>query len=195
MRTTSIAITPMRLLLSAGALLLAVAVGATAATAGGAGAGATSPVAAGGAATTLVPTAADLALAANTSTANVTAAPARDRGLLRRFLGHAERVQITVATAKGDKTILYVRGQITALSSTSVTITMKDTATQSFTIDTATKVREKGKAVQPSGLATGERAMVLGLQNPDGSYTAKLIRAAVAAAPGPAAPASAAPSN
>ncbi|MHB8460444.1 MAG: DUF5666 domain-containing protein [Candidatus Limnocylindrales bacterium] len=194
MRTTSIAITPMRLLLSAGALLLAVAVGATAATAGGASA--TSPVAAGGAATALVPTAADLALAANTSTANVTAAPARDRGgLLRRFLGHAERVQITVATAKGDKTILYVRGQITALSSTSVTITMKDKATQSFTIDTATKIREKGKAVQPSGLATGERAMVLGLQNLDGSYTAKLIRAAVPAAPGPAAPASAVPSN
>ena len=190
-------ISPTRLFLGAGALVLAAAVGATAATAGAfaptSSAGAPAVAASGSANSALGPTAADLALAANTSTANVAAARVAGRGgFVGRLLRRSERIEFTIPTATGNRTILYVRGQITSLSATSITMTLKDGSTQSYTIDSTTKVREKGKAEQASALTTTERAIVLGVKNADGSYTAKLIRVVV---PATTAPATAAPTN
>jgi uncharacterized protein DUF5666 len=110
----------------------------------------------------------------------------RGGGLLRLLIGRTERAEITGATADGTRTILYVRGQIAALSASSITITLRDGTTQVFTIDATTTVRERGKPVKASDLATGDRAMAFGTRNADGTYTARLIRCVRQAAARPA---------
>jgi hypothetical protein len=114
-------------------------------------------------------------------------------GLRRLLIGKTERAEIRIATDAGTKTILYVKGQIGAVSGSSITINLSDGRHETFTIDSATLVREKGKPITPAGLQTGEKAMVFGLRNADGSYTARLIRCVTRAAK-PAAPSQPAPS-
>jgi hypothetical protein len=122
-------------------------------------------------------TAADLALASGDAAG---AAPAkragRPLGMLRTIVGRTERAEITVATDAGTRTLLYVRGEITALSSSSVTVTISDGSRASFAIAATTRVREKGRDIKLTDLSTGDRAMVFGLRNADGTYTASLIR-------------------
>ena len=74
-------------------------------------------------------------------------------------------------------------------------MTLPDGSTQSFRVDATTVVREKGQTIAYSTLESGQRAMVFGLKNADGTYTAKLIRCVKepAAAGGAAPSASAAP--
>jgi hypothetical protein len=100
----------------------------------------------------------------------------RPVGLLRMLVGRTERAEITVSTDAGTRTLLYVRGEITALSASSVTVTLSDGTRASLAIAATTRVREKGKDIKSTDLSTGDRAMVFGLRNPDGSYTATLIR-------------------
>jgi hypothetical protein len=100
----------------------------------------------------------------------------RPVGLLRMLVGRTERAEITVSTDGGTRTLLYVRGEITALSASSVTVTLTDDTRASFAIADSTRVREKGRDIKPTDLSTGDRAMVFGLKNSDGSYTATLIR-------------------
>jgi hypothetical protein len=106
-------------------------------------------------------------------TANVAGRPV---GLLRMLVGRTERAEITVSTDAGTRTLLYVRGEITALSASSVTVTLSDGTRASLAVAPTTRVREKGRDIKPADLSTGDRAMVFGLRNPDGSYTATLIR-------------------
>lgn len=181
--TRSIALTPARATLAAASLLLVGAVGASAlgtlpaANAVGAASGATSaadPTAA------FVPDGADIALAANTTPK--AAGPARLAGLLG-LLRRTDRAEISVRTANGEKVILYVRGTVSAVSASSISIALHDGSTQVFAIDGSTKVRAAGKASTVPELAAGDRAMVFGLRNADGTWTARLIRC-VRPAPG-----------
>ena len=184
---------PSRLLVGVGALALAFAVGAGVASGGFAGA----PTAG-------VPAAPGLADAANDADAassalglgddtslvaaaglpgtldeQLAAAP-KGAGLLRIIIGRTERAEITVTTADGQKTILYVRGSISAASATSLTITLKDGTKQAFALDATTRVLSAGKAKAIADIATGGRGLVLGVKNADGSYTAKFVRLVVA---------------
>jgi hypothetical protein len=128
-------------------------------------------------------TAADLALATGDGTAAGAARGAgRPLGLLRMIVGRTERAEITVSTDSGTRTLLYVRGAITSLSGSAITITLADGSRASFALDATTRIREKGKNIKATDLSTGDRAMVFGLKNADGSYTATLIRCVRAAA-------------
>jgi hypothetical protein len=186
---------PTRLLVGFGALALAAAVGAGMASTGGTGAAPAAPALADDATvassalglgdeTSLV-AAAGLPGTLDGSTA---AAAPRGPGLLRLIIGRTERAEITVTTADGQKTILYVRGKITAASSKSVTITLTDGTTQTFALDSTTRVRGGGKPRAISDIAAGGRGLVLGLKNADGSYAAKFVRLAIpkATTPNPA---------
>jgi len=188
---------PTRLLVGVGVLALAAAVGAGMASTAGPG---TAPAAGTPAAPALAATVDDATAASSalgladdsalvsavgipdtTGGANAAAAP-KGAGLLRLIIGRTERAEITVTTADGSKTILYVRGSITAASATSVTITLKDGTHQAYTLDATTRVRGGGKALQASDIATGKRALVLGVKNADGTYTAKFVRLPIAKA-------------
>jgi len=122
--------------------------------------------------------AADLALANGDQDGAAGAArrAGRPLGLLRMIIGRTERAEITVSTDGGTRTLLYVRGEITALSASSVTVTLSDGTRASLAIAATTRIREKGRDIKPTDLSTGDRAMVFGLKNADGTYTATLIR-------------------
>jgi hypothetical protein len=123
-------------------------------------------------------TAADLALANGDQddAAGATKPAGRPLGLLRMIIGRTERAEITVSTDAGTRTLLYVRGAITSLSASSLTVTLADGSRASFAIAPTTRVRKHGKDIKATDLSTGDRAMVFGLKNADGSYTASLIR-------------------
>jgi len=138
----------------------------------------------------LVDAAAPAAAAADDTTAATNAAKSAAKpGLLRLLIGRTIRAQITTSSAAGNRDILYVRGSIAQLTSSSITIGLVDGSSQKFGLDSQTLVREKGQPEKLSDLSTGERVMVFGLKNADGTYTARLIRCIQPAAkPGTAAP-------
>jgi Domain of unknown function (DUF5666) len=109
-------------------------------------------------------------------TAALPQAAAKGAGLLRLLVGRTVRAEITTSSAAGTREILYVRGKIGDLTSTSLTMALADGTTQKFGVDAQTVVREKGKPEELSDLSPGERVMVFGLKNADGTYTARLIR-------------------
>jgi hypothetical protein len=110
------------------------------------------------------------------SAATNAAKTAANPGLLRLLVGRTIRAQITTDSAAGTRDILYVRGAISQLTGTSITIGLADGSSQKFGLDSKTLVREKGQPQALSDLSTGERVMVFGLKNADGTYTARLIR-------------------
>jgi hypothetical protein len=185
---------PTRLFLGVGALALAFAVGAAAASTGAPSRPATGPAAPAVAAAVDDATDASAALGLDADAALVAAvgvdrttddqpAAARLKGgaILRAIIGKTERAEITVSTAEnGQKTILYVRGTFSAASTTSVTITLKDGTKQAFTIDTTTVVRSAGKAKAIADIPTTGRGLAVGVKNADGTYTAKFVRFAPA---------------
>ena len=85
------------------------------------------------------------------------------------------RIEVNATGKNGTHDILYVRG-VLALGTGQLTVTLPDNSTQVFTTDAGTVVRDEGKVVALSDLQSGERAMVFGLKNADGTFTAKLIR-------------------
>jgi len=96
-------------------------------------------------------------------------------GAFRALIRNDFRVSIDATNKAGSRNILYVRGDI-AIGSDTITVTLPDNSTQVFTTDSSTVVREQGKTITLAGLESGERAMVFGTKNSDGTYTAKLIR-------------------
>jgi Domain of unknown function (DUF5666) len=108
------------------------------------------------------------------------AAPFRP-GTLRALVRNNFRVSVAATGPRGTRNILYVRGSL-AISAGSLTVTLPDGSTATFKTDATTIVRDKGQVVPISNLQSGERAMVFGLRNDDGSYTARLIRCVRAAA-------------
>lgn len=125
----------------------------------------------------LVDAAAPAAAVTDDTTAATNAARnAAKPGLLRLLIGRTIRAQITTNSAAGTRDILYVRGAISQLDGTSITIGLADGSSQKFGLDSQTLVREKGQPEDLSDLSSGERVMVFGLKDADGSYTARLIR-------------------
>lgn len=104
-------------------------------------------------------------------------------GLLSRVV----RGDLTVRTKAGtDVNIHYERGQITAVSATSITIMGADGKGATFAVTAKTKVRSKGQLEAIGDLSVGQNAVVFGTGSA-GSYNAVLIRGLVArpaAAPG-----------
>jgi hypothetical protein len=115
----------------------------------------------------------------SSSTAGTAKGPAAALGLrpgpLRQAIRNNFRVSVQATNRNGTHDILYVRGALT-VGTNQVTVTLPDNSTQTFKVDSTTVVREQGKTEEFSDLTNGERAMVFGLKNADGSYTAKLIR-------------------
>jgi hypothetical protein len=181
---------PTRLLIGVGALVLAFAVGA-----GMASAGATRATPAAPALAAIVDDASvasdvlglgdDATLVAaigvdGTTDDQTAAGKLKGGGILRAIIGKTERAEITVSTADGQKTILYVRGTFSAASATSVTITLKDGTKQAFSLDATTVVRSAGKAKAIADIPTSGRGLAIGVKNADGTYTAKFVRFAPA---------------
>ncbi|HVA86155.1 MAG TPA: DUF5666 domain-containing protein, partial [Candidatus Saccharimonadales bacterium] len=112
-----------------------------------------------------------------TGTAGTTGArpKAIRRGGLRGLIRNNFRVTIDATNRHGERNILYVRGSLTIGSGT-VTVTLPDNSTQVFTTSSSTVVRERGHKIALSNLQSGERAMVFGTKNSDGTWTAKVIR-------------------
>ena len=108
------------------------------------------------------------------------AAPAGQPAAFERFvpggLGRVVRADATVLKKDGTTMVVhYEHGQITALSSTSITIKGLDGSSTTFAVTADTRVREKRQTVAITDLKVGERAMVFGTKTGDG-YTAVLIR-------------------
>jgi hypothetical protein len=184
----SIDLRPTRLLLGAGALALAFAIGAGVASGGAHAAAAPAAPALAADDTTAASSALglgdDTSLVASvgqdgTVDAQSAAAP-KGAGILRAIIGRTQRAEITVSTAAGEKTLLFVRGSFSAASSTSVTVTLKDGTTAVFALDASTTVRSAGKAKAIADIKTTGHGIVIGLKNADGTFTAKFVRIAPA---------------
>lgn len=172
----SIALTPFRAVAAGACLILIGAVGAGALAAGAGGTLPRSDAAAttvSDPTTALVPDAADVVLAADTT--RQAAGPARLAGLLG-LLRRTDRAEISVRTATGETSILYVRGTVAAVTASSITITLRDGSTQAYAIDASTKIRGGGKTLSIGDLAAGDRAMVFGIRAADGTWTSRLVR-------------------
>jgi Domain of unknown function (DUF5666) len=97
-------------------------------------------------------------------------------GLLNRVV----RGDLTVRARGGTYVdVHYERGQITAVSATSITITGPDGKGATFTVTATTKVRSKGMLEAIGDLSVGQNAMVFGTGSA-GTYNAVLIRGLVA---------------
>ncbi len=148
----------------------------------------------------LVPTGAS---AAATGSALVQQADAAAQGGHARLLTPAQRTQLrttghlslTKKTKKhGTVTVLVQRGDVTAMSPTSISLKSKDGFSHSYAITDRTKVKERGQTVDLADEKVGERAMVVALQTAKGDVARRIscVRPGPASATpgGPAAPAS-----
>ena len=99
-----------------------------------------------------------------------------------RSTGH---ITLTKHTKRhGDITILVQRGEVTAISATSISLRSKDGYSHTYVITDRTKVREHRQPVDLSDLKVGERAMVIAIQTPNGDVARRIscIRQAAAGA-------------
>lgn len=95
--------------------------------------------------------------AATTSTPS-TSAPAtpRHRGPLARV----EHGQLTVRTKTGTELIDLQRGQVTAVSPTSITVKSEDGFSATYAVDSATKVRKAGQPSAIGSVADGDNVVI-----------------------------------
>jgi len=91
------------------------------------------------------------------------------------------RADLTVVRRDGSTVLVhYERGEITALSETSITVKGRDGKSATFALTPDTRVRERRRPATISDLEVGDRVMVFGT-NDNGAYTAFLIRCVVKA--------------
>ena len=114
------------------------------------------------------------------------AGPDARRDVIRKAIARNFRIDVAATNQGGTHNLLYVRGTL-QVGAASVTVTLPDTSTQTFSVDGTTIVREKGQTVPFTDLKDGDRAMVFGVKNEDRSSTAKLIRRVIEPRVGPAA--------
>ena len=85
----------------------------------------------------------------------------------RRLLRRVDHAQIVTHTKKGDVTHELIRGTVTDVSATSITVTSADHTTDSFVVSKDTKVRKRtdGKPASStiSAVAKGDRVFVAGI--------------------------------
>jgi hypothetical protein len=107
--------------------------------------------------------------------------PAQRREL--RTTGH---LTVTKHTPKhGTITVIVQRGEVTAISPTSISLKSKDGWSHTYVITDKTKVRERRQPVDLSELKVGERAMVVALQTKSGDVARRI--GCLREAPAPAA--------
>lgn len=90
---------------------------------------------------------------------------------LRRNTLHG---QVTVKTKDGTKTIAVQRGTVTAVSATSLSVKSTDGFTETWVLNSKTKVRVDGQSSSASNLKTGEELGVAGGMTGNTS-TARLV--------------------
>lgn len=117
---------------------------------------------------------------------------AKGPGLARRVL-HGEfvvREKKKADAPGGFRTVAVQRGEITAVTATSITLKSPDGYSRSYLVNAQTTVRAAGKPAEVSGLKTGERAQVRASKT-GSTYTAtRIAELRAAKAPTPAAPSS-----
>lgn len=97
------------------------------------------------------------------------AARAKLRSCLRRYLrlrllaGHAMHGQITFATRKGPRTLVFERGAIQTASASSVVVKAADGTTWTWSLTSSTVVTRAGQRIDPGALSAGQRVIVVGL--------------------------------
>lgn len=114
------------------------------------------------------------------SAAEPTTAP--DAAAIARFAGHRHpllrgtvRADLTVVKRDGTTILVhYERGEITAVSDSSITINGRDGQGATFVVTADTRVHEHGHRAKISDLEVGNRAMVFGTSE-NGTYRAILI--------------------
>jgi membrane protein implicated in regulation of membrane protease activity len=79
----------------------------------------------------------------------------------RSLLARVEHGEVTLRTKKGDETVDIQRGQVAAVSATTVTVRSPDGFTATYTLGTASKVLSKGKASTIGDVHDGDRVNVL----------------------------------
>lgn len=97
------------------------------------------------------------------------AAVDQDKGVRpaqRRELRQTGHTTITRETKKhGTVTVQVQRGEVTAVSPTSITLRSKDGYTHSYLVTDKTKVKSQRATVELSGLKVGARAQVVAVQD------------------------------
>jgi Domain of unknown function (DUF5666) len=138
------------------------------------------------------PSASSSAGAATAPAAASAVKPRVGLGALRQAIRRNFRVDVTATGNDGSHGLLYVRG-VLDVGQGSVTVRLPDASTATFVVDAGTIVRDNTTSTTFGDLKDGDRAMVFGAKNQDGSYSAKLIRRLREPAAGTAPTASAAP--
>ncbi|MGZ8528086.1 MAG: hypothetical protein ACXWWR_04765 [Candidatus Limnocylindrales bacterium] len=96
-------------------------------------------------------------------------------GQAARF-GRIVRGEATVLKRDGTTmTVHFERGELTAASTTSVTIKGADGVSATFVIGSDTRLRSQGKAIEAGSLKTGDLVLAVGTASGSG-YDALLIR-------------------
>jgi hypothetical protein len=102
--------------------------------------------------------------------ASTTSAPsgAAAKPKARRVLpAHFEHGTFTVWTKKGDRTVTAQRGQVTAVGPTWITVRSKDGFTDTYTVNSSTKVRKQKQASAIGNVATGDQVTLVAGQQAD----------------------------
>jgi len=86
------------------------------------------------------------------------AAPAHHKA--RTVLGRLEHGQFTVRAKNGDQVIDVQRGQVVAVSATSVTVRSVDGFTATYTVGSTAKVRVQKQASTITNVHTGDKVSV-----------------------------------
>ncbi len=94
-----------------------------------------------------------------------------NRVLLRRNTLHGE---VVVQTKDGTRTILVQRGEVTAVTDTTMTVESTDGYRQTWTFGTPIRVVDRRTTVRPKDIAVGTKLGVAGTRDGDAS-TARLI--------------------
>jgi len=98
-------------------------------------------------------------------------------------LGHGKRFgvrgrvlhgEFVVRTKDGFQTAFVHKGEVTAVSSTSITVKSADGFEKSYAVTGETKVRSRGQQGSIGDVKVGDRAVVGGLRDGD-AYTARFI--------------------
>jgi hypothetical protein len=106
-----------------------------------------------------------VAFAAGGSTTAPAAAPTAAHAPARAHLRHVEHGELTVRTKHGAQVVDVQRGQVTAVSPTSVTIRSKDGFSATYVVGSTSKVRAARKAATISAVKAGDRVGVVAVRS------------------------------
>ncbi|HVV23569.1 MAG TPA: hypothetical protein VHF06_29300 [Pseudonocardiaceae bacterium] len=96
------------------------------------------------------------------------------RRLLGR-LGRVEHGEVTVGTKHGDRVVDVQRGQVTAVSATSVTVRSGDGFTATYAVNSTSKIRADKKQAAISSVHDGDQVAVVALRS-GGTATVRGLR-------------------